>query len=72
MAPEQMPRVNNRNPNIKRSKIWRPNQTQIQHSSKNCNSCKHSCKERNKRGTEWQQHSQLISKLLKHQHKQQK
>ena len=72
MAPEQMPRVNNRNPNIKRSKSRRPNQTQVQHSSKNRNSCKHSCNERNKKGTEWQQHSQRISKLLKRQHKQQK
>ena len=72
MTPEQMPRVNHRNPKIQKLKIRRPNQSQAQHSSKNCNSCKHSCKECNKRGTEWQQHSQLISKLFKHQHKQQK
>ena len=72
MTPEQMPRVNHRNPKIQRFKIQRPNRTQPQHPSKNCNSCKHSCKERNKRGTEWQQHSQLISKLFKRQHKQQK
>ena len=57
MTPEQMPRVNHRNPNTERFKIRRPIQTQPQHPSKNCNSCKHSCKERNKRGTEWQQHS---------------
>ena len=72
MTPEQMPTVNHRNPKTERFKIRRPNQTQPQHPSKNYNSCKHSCKERNKRGIEWQQHSQLISKLFKRQHKQQK
>ena len=70
MTPERMPRVNHRNPKIQRFKIRRPNQTQPQHPSKNCNSCKHSCRECNKRETGWQQRSQLISKLLKHQHKQ--
>ena len=66
MTPEQMPRVNHRNPKIQRFKIQRPNQIQVQHSTKNCNSCRRSCRERNKRETEWQQHLQPISKLLKH------
>ena len=65
-----MPMDKHQKPKIHRFKIRGPNQIQAQHLSKSCNSCKHNCRERNKRGTEWQQHSQLISKLLKRQHKQ--